>query len=143
MLFCLGTDKYVSSGEGYQKSYRVFNKDVEKSEWEKVKSSMPKIELPLTHWIEEKNMTGDEKKSNPIHGEIGGYLKVLPYEGSWKAWWDGAAEKDKDAILNCGYFDQKVFEGITGIKDVYAAPTLKGKKVSVELDGVKYEAIII
>ena len=140
MLFCLGTDKWESSGEGYQKNYRIFNKDVQKSDWEKIKNSLPNIELPLTKWIKEEEMSAQEKKDKTIHKEIGGYLKVLTYEDSWKEWWNGASEKDKKAILDIPQFDSAIFKEITSI-DI-ADTSLRGKKVKVELDGKTYTATI-
>ena len=52
MLFCLGDGQWESKGEGYQKNYRIFNKDVEKSEWEKIKNSLPNIKIAFLSWID-------------------------------------------------------------------------------------------
>ena len=86
MIFCLGTDKWESSGEGYQESYRIFNKQVDKDEWQKIKDNLPSIELPLTHWE------------------------------AWAKWWKDSTTEDKNKITSIKYFDAEIFKGITGIE---------------------------
>jgi len=88
MIFCLG--KYERQGEGYQKHNMIFNKQVTEEEFERVKESLSAIKLEL---------------------------QDLAYEKAWAKWWSEAKQEDKDKILNCGYFDQEIFTGITGIKD--------------------------
>lgn len=117
MIFCAGDGKFESSGRGYQKNYQVFNKQLTKTEWEKVKSELPNIELPLTKWIDKKDMTKEEKDDNSVWKELGGYLKVLSYEDAWKSWWDNASQKDKNKILDCSYFDSSIFKEITGLSE--------------------------
>ena len=141
MLFCLGEGSGESKGIGYQKSFMVFNKQLTESEYKKVKASFPEIKLPVNYWIDKKEMTDDEKENASGWSEMGGYLKQLGYEEAWVRWWKEAKSEDKDKILNCEYFDHKIFEGITGIKD-FATKSLSGKVVKVELDGVSYEAVI-
>lgn len=141
MIFCLGEGKRESKGIGYQKNYHVFNKQVEKEEWEKIKSSLPTIKLLITHWIDKKDMTDEEKENNSIYKQIGGYLKRFTYEEAWKNWWAQAKQLEKDAITDIKYFDKEIFKGITGI-DVEEKKSLSGKTVKVELDGVSYEAVI-
>ena len=141
MIFCLGEGEWESKGAGYQKSYQIFNKQVEKSEWKKIKNGLPYIDLPVARWIDEDKMTAEEKKNKTIYKEIGGYLKVLSYEDAWKVWWNEASEKDKQAILAIPQFDAVIFKGITGI-DADKKPSLSGKTVKVELDGTTYEAVI-
>jgi len=142
MLFCLGEGKYESKGEGYQKNYRVFNQQLTKEEWEKVKLELPVIKIPLTKWVDKKDMTADEKEDHNVWKEIGGYLKTNSYEDAWAIWWSEAKQEDKDKILNCKYFDAKIFTEITGIKDFKTKVSLSGKTVKVELDGKTYEAVI-
>ena len=141
MIFCLGEDSSESKGAGYHKSYSIFNSEVTREEWEKVKKSLPTIELPVNVWVDKKEMTDDEKENSSGWEQTGGFLRTLDYQGAWKLWWSTAAQKDKDAILNCKYFKADIFTGITGIKD-FKSTSLKGKKVSVEIDGVKYGATI-
>jgi hypothetical protein len=140
MIFCLGKGKYESVGEGYQKNYRIFNKDVSKEVFDKVYSIQPSFKLPVSVWVDEKDMTDDEKKNNPIYKEIGGYLKVLSYKDAWKEGWKTASREFKDWVKNLPGFDGEMFAEITGLE--FNSGSLKGKKVKVELDGQSYEAII-
>ena len=140
MLFCLGEGQYESQGAGYQKSYQVFNQQVEQKEWEEIKNSLD-IKILPTIWIDKAGMTAEEKKNNSVYKEIGGYLKTFTYEEAWANWWKEASQKDKNKILDIKYFDHKIFTEITGI-DIQAKPSLSGKVVKVELDGVSYEAVI-
>lgn len=141
MLFCLGEGSSESQGIGYQKSFMVFNKQLTGKEYREVKSSFPTIEIPVARWINKDNMSKEEKKNVSGWDEMGGYLKTLGYEEGWEKWWGEAKQEDKNKILNCEYFDAKVFAGITGLKD-FATKNLKGKVVKVEIDGEKYEATI-
>lgn len=141
MLFCLGKHKYAEEGEGYQKNYRIFNNDVSKDEWNEIKDSLPNIELPLTHWTEEKEMSSQEKKDFKIYKEIGGYLKVLSYEDAWKEWWNKASQEDKNKILDIPQFDEEIFKGITGL-DVKKIDSLSGQEVEVKIGGKTYKATI-
>ncbi len=141
MLFCIGDGKYESSGRGYQKNYQIFNQQVTKDEWEKVKSELPEIELKVAKWIDKKDMSDDDKENSSVWKETGGILKVFSYEEAWANWWKEAKQEDKNKILNCKYFDAKMFTEITGLKD-FATPSLKGKIVEVKIDGQEYKAII-
>ena len=86
-------------------------------------------------------MTKEEQKNVSGWSDMGGYLKTLSYEEAWAKWWNEASQDDKNAILNCKYFDGKVFTGITGIKD-FKSESLSGKEAEVKLDGKTYKAII-
>ena len=132
MIFCT---------KQYQKNYVVFNKQIEKSGWEKIKLNLIDIKLSIAQWIDKKDMAEDEKNNNPIYSEIGGYLKTLTYKEAWKSWWNMASQTDKDKILSIPYFDAKVFEEITGLKED-SKKSLSGKIVKVEIDGASYEATI-
>ena len=116
MLFCLGEGQYESKGAGYQKNYQVFNQQLSQKEWEQVKAELPSIELPINKWVDKKDMTSDEKENNSVYKEIGGFLRILSYADTWKNWWDNASQKDKNKILDCKYFDTKIFTGITGLE---------------------------
>ena len=142
MIFCLGEGKYESKGEGFQKNNRIFNVQLTPKEFDEIKKSLPIIKIPLTKWIDKKDMTAEEKENISSWKEIGGYLKKNIYEEVWAIWWKEANQEDKDKILNCKYFNGEIFTKITGIKD-FSSQNLSGKTVKVELDGVQYEAVII
>ena len=116
MLFCLGDGKYESKGTGYQKNNCIFNVQVTPDEWNKAKKSLPEIKIAITKWVDESDMTKDEKDNNSVYKEIGGYLKRHDYKEAWATWWSDASKSDKQAILDLPHFDAEIFEKITGIK---------------------------
>ena len=141
MLFCLGEGSSESKGAGYQKSYQIFNQQVDSSEWNRIKKALPDIKLPLNVWVDKKDMTDDEKDNSSVYKEIGGFLRTLSYKDSWKKWWSEAKQSDKEAITELKYFSHEIFLGITGI-DIKAKKPLSGKTVKVTIDDYEYEAVI-
>ena len=95
MIFCLGDGRCERKGEGYQKSYRVFNKDVSESEYKKIKDSLD-IKIKLTEYKDDE-------------------LKVYSYEDAWSTWWNEASKEEKEKITGLKQFDAEIFKGITGI----------------------------
>ena len=91
MIFCLGNRKDGRRSEGYQKNYRIFNKDVSVGEYHKV----------LTSLLDNKICVDSE---------------TLFYEEAWNVFWNIATNEQKNAILNIPQFDKKIFESITSIK---------------------------
>jgi len=142
MLFCLGDGKYESKGEGYQKNNRVFNVQVTEDEFDTIKLNIPTIKLPVTRWIEEKEMTDEEKEENENYKTIGGYLKVLSYQDAWKIAWSEIDSETKEKFLLIPHFNKDIFKNITGIDVEVKEPSLSGKEVKVEIDGKKYVAVI-
>jgi len=140
MIFCLGEGKYISKGEGYQKNYHIFNKEVSKEIFDQKYSAQPTFKLPTAVWVDKKDMTDEEKKSISVWKEIGGYLKVLSYQDAWKEGWKTASTDFKNWVKGLPNFDAKLFQEITGIE--IGSESLKGKEVKVSLDGVEYRAII-
>jgi hypothetical protein len=139
MIFCLGDGRWESTGEGYQKNLRIFNKGVTEEVYEKVKNALDvrNFKLPVAKWIDIKEID----KPTTTQKQCGGYLKVLNYQDAWKEMWSGMYTDDKTFIKNIPNFSAEIFEKITSIK-VEDEVSLKGKKVSVELDGKKYTATI-
>lgn len=116
MIFCLGEGRGVSKRIGYQQNHMVFNTKVTDEEYKKIRESLPEIKISHTYWVEEKDMTKEEKKENDQYKQLGGFLKRITYEEAWANWWDDASKKDKQAILDIPYFDAEIFKGITGIE---------------------------
>ena len=115
MIFCLGDGQYETKGEGYQKNYRVFNKDVDQKEWEEIRLLLSGVKISMLWWVDKKDMTDEEKENNSVYKEIGGYLKRISYEEAWSNWWNKATDTEKNKILGIKYFDKSIFKGITGI----------------------------
>ena len=141
MLFCLGEGSSESKGAGYQKSYQIFNQQVEKEEWNKIKKALPDIKLPLNVWVDKKDMTDDEKDNNSVYKEIGGFLRTLTYKDAWKKWWEDSKKSDREAITGLKYFKADIFKGITGI-EIKDELDLSGEEVEVTIKGKKYTAVI-
>jgi hypothetical protein len=139
MLFCLGTGKYDKSGAGYQQNNQIFNGKVSEDVFNKAKNSRPKFQLPVTKWIEKKDMTKEEETTARL--QMGGYLKTLSYQDAWVEAWKTASKEFKAWVLGLPNFNQEIFTKITGIKDIQTQ-SLKGKEVEVKLDGVVYKVII-
>ena len=140
MEFCLGEGKYERKGIGYQNNHMIFNKQLTKEEWSKVSNSLPTIKLQVTKWIDKDDMTKQEKKDISVWKELGGYLKRYSYEDAWENWIDGASKEDKEAILNCGYYDAEIFEGITGHKlelDDKVEIIVEGKKTMISRESAE------
>ena len=70
----------------------------------------------VVEWIDEKDMTDEEKTGNPTYETTGGYLKVLDESECCQIWWDGLSKEEREVIKNIPNFDNKIFEEITGIK---------------------------
>ena len=107
---------------------RVFNQwvNITPSEW--VEKYHEYIALPLNRWIDNDDMTKEEKKEVDGWETMGGYLKTLGYKEAWQTMY----EENPDSIqwiLDIPQFDAKLFEEITGI-DVEA-------KDSVEQEALK------
>ena len=72
-------------------------------------------EFNLTYWINEENMTEEEKEDNPTYKTTGGFPKSVDYKTAWKVFWRKTDEENKKKFLNLPNFDADIFEEITGI----------------------------
>jgi len=142
MIFCLGEGKYNRKGIGYQKNLMMFNKPITEEEYNtQIKYLQAKnFKLPIAKWIDYKDLSKDEQTTTAK--QIGGLLKTLSYQDAWKQMWSELSAEDRNFFKTLLNFDSEIFFGITGIK-VEDEVSLKGKTVKVEIDGQKYEAIIM
>lgn len=124
-----------NSSEG---TIRMFNKPTDKK-WDEI-DHPHFMEFYLTKWIEESEMTDEEKKAYPQFYVRQGYLKKFTYQEAWANFWKDTDEANRKKFLALPNFDPVVFKEITGIE--VGKPSLSGKTVKVELDGVSYEAVI-
>lgn len=70
-------------------------------------------------WVDEEDMTDNEKIKYPEYSETKGYLKEKNKEelkNERQAWWEMLSDSDKQAIKSLPNFDSDIFEKITGIK---------------------------
>ena len=120
-----GESGIFNSTEG---TLRMFNKPTDKK-WEDI--DHPHFsEFYLCKWVDEKDMTDEEKKADPQFFVRQGYLKTFTYKEAWANFWRDTDEANRKKFLALPNFDPEVFESITGVK-IGAEKSLNGKKVSV------------
>ena len=92
---------------------RMFNKETS-FKWDEI--DHPHFnEFYLNKWIEESNMTDEEKKADPEFYVKKGYLKTYSWEEAWANFWRDTNEENRKKVLNLPNFDAQVFKEITGI----------------------------
>jgi hypothetical protein len=96
----------------------IFNKPCKREIWENCQKP-DFIYFNLTIWINEFEMSDQEKIDNPKFYVASGYLKTYGYKEAWKKSWDNASLEDRKLILTLPNFDPEVFKEISGI-DVIA-----------------------
>jgi len=70
----------------------------------------------LCVWVNESEMSEQEKKDNPNFYVTQGYLKTYDYKEAWKLSYEKASESDKKKVFDLPNFDAEIFYEITGIK---------------------------
>lgn len=98
----------------------LFNKpsDMTYLEWigsdaRRLLNQMPKN---VIEWVNEKDMTDEERAAHPTYKTTGGYLKVLDESECGQLWWNELSNHDKQIIKNIPNFDPGIFYECTGIK---------------------------
>lgn len=87
------------------------------SEWRNSKASnILRWNFELATWIYSKNMSEKEKKENPEHESLGGYLKVFEYKEACINMWNNLTEEEKEEIKSIPNFNPEKFHSITGIR---------------------------
>lgn len=89
MIFCLGEGKYEKKGEGYQKNYRAFNKDVSKERYSEILKQVEEI----------------------LKG-----FKLELNKKSWSDEWKKVSNKQWQQLSEIPEFDKRVVEGIIGFE---------------------------
>lgn len=93
---------------------RIFNKGYSRKAWNNLdKPSF--LYFNLTEWINESDMSEEERDANPSYKVTKGYLKKYEYKEAFKKSWDEATQEDRDKVYTLPNFDAKVFEEISGI----------------------------
>jgi len=87
----------------------------------------------LTEWVEQSEMTAEEKSAHPGFGTTGGYLKKNDFKEAYIKAWNKASDTDRAWFLKLPNFDADIFFEITGV-DLRAssAPSLSGKNGNPE-----------
>lgn len=74
-----------------------------------------KIPKDVVEWVDEEDMSDEEKASHPTYKTTGGYLKVLDKSECGQLWLDSLCEADKNIIKAIPNFDVEIFYQCTGI----------------------------
>jgi hypothetical protein len=109
---------------------RLFNKDLDMTVSEFYKKYSLYMDLPLTKWVCQEDMTDEEKKEVSCWETMGGYLKTLDFKEACRIWW-AENEKQHKRFLTLPGFDAEIFFEITGID-------VREKEETVEIAGKKY-----
>ena len=111
---------------------RLFEKELDMTVEEFYDEYNIYMELPLNTWVDEADMTEEEKSEVTGWEEINNYLKTLEYKEACKKWWEDNPD-DHERFLTLPGFDAEIFKDITGI-DVKSP----SKKDEIEIEGKKY-----
>jgi hypothetical protein len=77
---------------------------------------LSQVEYQPTEWVDEDDMTPEEKAQHEDYETTGGYLKKNDLSKVYAKWWDGLTDRQKQVIREIPNFDADKFEQITGIK---------------------------
>lgn len=98
----------------------LFNKpsDITYREWidSDARDLLNQIPKDVVEWIDEEDMTDEEKTAYPTYETIGGYLKVLDESECGQLWWNELSDCNKQIIKSIPNFDPDIFYKCTGIK---------------------------
>ena len=91
--------------------------DITLTEWRKTRAweLLNSIDFTPTTWIDERDMSEEEKESNYDWKVRGGYLKVNNMTEAFVKWWSKLSPEDRDEIKSIPNFDAKKFYKITGL----------------------------
>ena len=128
------------STENYS-GFGAFDKPCTRLEWSN--AVIPSwLYFNLIEWVPERDMTDEEKESNPTYDTTGGYLKVYNYKEAFQASYNRATREEQLKIKELPNFDADKFYQISGIRidEEPAKEELKDKFVTDE-DGKKYKLV--
>lgn len=98
----------------------LFNKpsDITYREWiySDARDLLNQIPKDIVEWVDEEDMTDEEKAAYPTYETIGGYLKTLDESESGQLWWNELSDCNKQIIKSIPNFDPDIFYECTGIK---------------------------
>ena len=98
----------------------LFNKpsDITYREWinSDARDLLNQIPKDVVEWVDEEDMTDEEKTAYPTYETMGGYLKVLDESECGQLWWNKLSDCQRQIIKNIPNFDPDIFYECTGIK---------------------------
>jgi hypothetical protein len=92
----------------------IFNKLCEREIWEKAYKPVF-LFFKLTYWVNESEMTDEDKAADPNFYVRCGQLKKRDYKEAFKLSWDKADKEDRIKVKELPNFDAKIFFEISGI----------------------------
>jgi len=90
----------------------------------------------LCVWVEQSDMTEEEKVTNDQYKATGGFLRVLDYKEAWRNAWNSVGDTEHRRVLGLPNFDNAIFLEITGI-DVEEELNPNNEE-KIEIDGKEY-----
>ncbi|TGA95991.1 hypothetical protein E4665_17100 [Sporolactobacillus shoreae] len=92
--------------------------DMSFDEWRRSDASylLSQVNYRPTEWVDEDDMTPEEKAEHTDYETTGGYLKRNDLSEAYAKWWDKLSDRQKQIIREIPNFDAEKFEEITGIK---------------------------
>ena len=99
-------------------SIRIFDKEFNMSitEWRNSKYHFILNKLTITQFINENDMTNEEKIQNENFYITKGYLKTYTYKEAWLNLFNKLSKNEVEIITQIPSFDKNKFESITSIK---------------------------
>ena len=101
------------------KEFYAWNKQVTEARFNELKKINLEIfdgyKLKITEWVNEGNMTDQEKKENSEFYINKGYLKLRKYKEAWELRWAELPQDSKEKLLAIPELDVEIFSKITGI----------------------------
>ena len=98
----------------------LFNKpsDITYREWidSDARELLNQIPKNVVEWVDEEDMTDEEKTAYPTYETMDGYLKVLDESECGQLWWNELSDCNKQIIKSIPNFDPDIFYECTGIK---------------------------
>jgi PPE-repeat protein len=108
---------------------RMFNKD---TGLKRDDITLPDfLYFKLTEWVEESDMSNQEKNDHKDFHVTGGYLKTMNYKDAFRAAWNNAGEDERQQVIDLPNFNADIFLEISGV-DVRNTDT-----VSICIEGSK------
>jgi hypothetical protein len=84
-------------------------------QWEQSKAISIMSRLEFNIWVPSCMMSEKEKKDNPKHETIEGYLKTISLQDAWSNLWNNLSKENKKVFTDLPNFCPKKFKEITGI----------------------------
>ena len=93
----------------------VFNKPCSREKWEEARKPSF-LFFGITRWINDEDMTEEEKANNQSYKTTGGYLKQMVYKEAFQESFKSATKEDIQLLKALPNFDADVFFEISGIR---------------------------